>query len=347
MTTTHRPRVLICEDSRTYAAALQRVIEHGGALDVVAVSRSAEEAVTAIARHSPDVVTMDIELPGMSGLEAVELIMGKAPVPILVLSGRVGPDSQAAPSALAAGALDAVAKSSLDLLDPSGAGATAFRRRLELLSGTHVIRHPRGRSTRPVEGVNGASRAVRAIGVCSSMGGPHALLELLGSLPASFPLPILIAQHITTGFASGLAIWLDKSVALPVRIACDGDTARVGVWLAPDDAHLLLDAGCRLTLREGTPSDRNVPSGDVLLASLAAVLGRDAVSVVLTGMGRDGAEGTAAVRAAGGFTIAQDEATSAIYGMPRAAAERGVDRVLPLLDIGPELCNLTLRAAER
>ena len=98
-----------------------------------------------------------------------------------------------------------------------------------------------------------------------------------------------------------------------------------GVWLAPDDAHMLLDPGGKLALREGTPSDRNVPSGDVLLGSLAATLGRDAVAVVLTGMGRDGAEG-GAVRAAGGFTIAQDEATSVIYGMPRAAAERGVDR---------------------
>jgi two-component system, chemotaxis family, protein-glutamate methylesterase/glutaminase len=347
MTTTRRPRVLICEDSRTYAAALQRVIEHDGGFDVVGVSLSAEEAVAAVGRLSPDVVTMDLELPGMSGLEAVERIMGKAPVPILVLSGRVGPDSQVSAAALAAGALDAVSKCSLDLLHPAGAGATSFRRRLALLSGTRVILHPRGRSTRPVERVNGATRAARAIGVCSSMGGPHALLELLGSLPISFPLPILIAQHLTTGFANGLALWLDKSVELPVRIACAGETAARGVWLAPDDAHLLLDARGRLALRKGTPADRNVPSGDVLLESLAAALGRDAVSVVLTGMGRDGAEGTAAVHEAGGFTIAQDETTSAIYGMPRAAAERGVDRVLPLTEIGPELCNLTLRAVER
>ena len=142
------------------------------------------------------------------------------------------------------------------------------------------------------------------------MGGPHALLELLGSLPASFPLPILIAQHITIGFADGLAHWLDASVPLPVRIARAGDSVARGVWLAPDDAHMLLDPGGRLALRRGTPADHNVPSGDVLLRSLAATLGRDAVAVVLTGMGRDGAEGTAAVRAAGGFTIAQDEATS-------------------------------------
>jgi two-component system, chemotaxis family, protein-glutamate methylesterase/glutaminase len=347
MTTAVRPRVLICDDSRTYAAALRRVIEHGDAFDVVNVSCSAEDAVAAVGRLAPDLVTMDLELPGMSGLEAVERIMSESPVPILVLSGRVGADTQVSAAALAAGALDAVSKDSLDLLDPAGRAGTAFRRRLGLLSGTRVILHPRGRSRQPVQRVNGSGRPARAIGICSSMGGPHALLEVLGSLPASFPLPILIAQHITTGFASGLALWLDKNVALPVRIAPAGEAVTGGVWLAPDDAHLLLAAGCRLLLRPGSADDRHVPSGDVLLQSLAAVLGRDAVSVVLTGMGRDGAEGTAAVRAAGGFTIAQDGASSAIYGMPRAAAERGAERILPLDEIGAELCRLTLRAVER
>jgi two-component system chemotaxis response regulator CheB len=340
-----RPRVLICEDSRTYAAALQRVIEHDGQLDVVGIARSAEDAIAAVGRLAPDLVTMDIELPGMSGIEAVERIMGVAPVPILVLSGRVGSDLQAAAAALSAGALDALPKGSVDLLDPGGAGADAFRRRLTLMSGTRVIRHPRGGRQRPAARVDGSTRPARAIGVCSSMGGPQALLELLGSLPGSFPLPILIAQHITAGFGDGLARWLDASVPLSVQIGRAGETAQRGVWLAPDDAHMLLDATGRIALRQGKASDFNVPSGDVLLGSLAATLGRDAVAVVLTGMGRDGAEGTAAVRAAGGFTIAQDEATSVIYGMPRAAAERGVDKVLPLTQIGSELCSLTLRRA--
>lgn len=347
MTQAPRPRVLICEDSRTYASALQRMIEHDGQLDVVAVSRSAEDAIASVTRLAPDLVTMDIELPGMSGLEAVQRIMSVAPVPILVLSGHVGPGSEATAAALAAGALDALPKGSVDLLDPAGANATAFRRRLAMLSTTRVIRHPGGRHHAPAERVNGSARPARAIGICSSMGGPHALLELLSSLPGSFPLPILIAQHITTGFADGLARWLDTAVPLTVQIGRDGEIVERGVRLAPDDAHMLLEPSGRLALRQGTQSDHNVPSGDVLLGSLAAVLGRDAVAVVLTGMGRDGTEGTAAVRAAGGFTIAQDEATSAIYGMPRAAAERGVDRVLSLGDIGAELCHLTLRHAER
>jgi two-component system, chemotaxis family, protein-glutamate methylesterase/glutaminase len=345
MTEAQRLRVLICEDSRTYAAALQRVIEHDGRLDVVGVARSAEEAIAAVARLTPDLVTMDVELPGMSGIEAVERIMDVAPVPILVLSGRVGPHSQASAAALSAGALDAVPKGSVDLLDPGGPGAEAFRRRLTLMSGMRVIRHSRGGGRQPATRARASTRAARAIGVCSSMGGPQALLELLGSLPGSFPLPLLIAQHITTGFAEGLAQWLDASVPLPVRIGRAGENPAHGVWLAPDDAHMLLQRGGQLALREGTPADHYVPSGDVLLSSMAAALGRDAVAVVLTGMGRDGAEGVTAVRAAGGLTIAQDEATSVIYGMPRAAAERGVDRVLPLHEIGAELCDLTLRRA--
>ena len=176
---------------------------------------------------------MDIELPGMSGLEAVERIMSVAPVPILVLSGRVGPDSQASAAALAAGALDALPKGSVDLLDPGGAGADAFRRRLTLMSGTRVIRHPRGGRSAPVARVNGAARPARAIGICSSMGGPHALLELLGSLPRSFPLPILIAQHITIGFADGLAHWLDSSVPLPVQIGRAGEAVSAGSGSRP------------------------------------------------------------------------------------------------------------------
>ena len=341
MTKRARPRVLICEDSRTYAAALQRMIEHDLTLEVVSVSRSAEEAIAAVSRLSPDIVTMDIELPGMSGLEAVERIMSVAPVPILVLSGHVGPNSQSSAAALAAGALDAMPKQSIDLLNPGGREADAFRKRLKMMSGTRVIRHPRGRGKPAERKVELGSRPARAIGIASSMGGPHALRELLAELPGSFPLPILIAQHITTGFADGLARWLDTSVAVTVQLAKGGEAATAGVWLAPDDAHLQLTPDGTLSLRAPSSSDRNVPSGDVLLKSLAKSLGRDAVSVVLTGMGRDGAEGSAAVRAAGGLTIAQDEATSVIYGMPRAAAERGVDLVLPLTEIAAELCTLT------
>jgi two-component system, chemotaxis family, protein-glutamate methylesterase/glutaminase len=160
-------------------------------------------------------------------------------------------------------------------------------------------------------------------------------------LPDSFTLPILVVQHIAAGFTEGLIRWLDSTVALPVRAAEDGADATRGVWIAPDGAHLLLDSSHRLVLdRDTVHAGFHRPSGNVLLRSLAETAGSRAVAVVLTGMGRDGAHGVTAVRKAGGVTIAQDEATSAVYGMPKAAAESGAELVLPLEDIAPALAAL-------
>jgi two-component system chemotaxis response regulator CheB len=168
---------------------------------------------------------------------------------------------------------------------------------------------------------------------------------VLRSLPADFPVPVLALQHITSGFLDGLITWLDQAVPLPVRIARDGDRIAPGVWFAPDDAHLVLDQGRRLRFDRQTVAGWHRPSADVLFTSLAASVGRGAVAVVLTGMGNDGEDGVAALRAGHGFTIAQDERTSAIYGMPRAAAEQGVDLILPLEQIGPTLASIARTAA--
>jgi two-component system chemotaxis response regulator CheB len=288
---------------------------------------------------------MDIELPGMTGLDAVGRIMSTNPVPILVLSSLVGERSDAAAAALAAGALDALSKDDLDLRDPAGEAADAFRRRLVLLSGARVIRHPRVRMHSAEPEIRANGRPVRGIGICASIGGPQALATVLGSLPASFPIPVLVVQHIATGFCEGLARWLGTTVALPVRLAEHGVHAEPGIWLAPEKAHLRLEASGTLVLDRDTVDGPHRPSGDVLLGSLASSLRREAVSVVLTGMGRDGAAGSQAVREAGGLTIAQDESTSIVFGMPKEAAERGVDLVLPLDRIGPELHAIGMREA--
>ncbi len=336
-----KTRVLVCEDSRTYAAALTRVLGHDPDFDVVGVCGTGEEVIAALPRLRPDLVTMDIELPGISGLDAVAHIMSAHPVPILVLSAHVGPRSETAAAALAAGALDALAKDDIDLRNPGSPGAHAFRHRVKQLAGARVIRHPRAR-------LDGSKRAARhdvrrggVVGVCASTGGPQALSTLLHALPDSFALPILVVQHIAAGFTEGLIRWLESTVALPVRTAEDGADATRGVWIAPDGAHLLLDSSRRLVLdRDTVHAGFHRPSGNVLLRSLAETAGSRAVAVVLTGMGRDGADGVMAVRKAGGVTIAQDEATSAVYGMPKAAAESGAELVLPLEDIAPALAAL-------
>jgi two-component system, chemotaxis family, protein-glutamate methylesterase/glutaminase len=334
-------RVLICEDSKTYAAGLSRLLERDPEIDVVGVCETAEQAIARLPTLKPDLVTMDLELPGMSGAEAIEQIMGVLPVPILVLSGHVERRSQTALQALAAGALDALPKADLDLSDPDGAAAQALRQRIKLLSGVKVIRHPRARLSRRKAPASW-SRSASVIGICASTGGPQALAALLAALPATFPIPILIVQHISAGFIDGFVRWLDSEVPLPVQLAVPDRTPQPGVWIAPEDAHLILTKNGRIALDETTVNGHHRPSGDMLLRSLAAAAGQNAVAVVLTGMGRDGADGLADVRRAGGFTIAQDEATSAIFGMPRAAPESGSEFVLPLDEIAPRLQALRL-----
>jgi two-component system chemotaxis response regulator CheB len=332
-------RVVVCEDSATYRRALVRALEHGGTFEVVGAYETAEETLAALDGLSVDLVTMDLELPGMQGLEAVEEIMGTRPLPVAVVSSHVGERSDTAAAALAAGALDAVAKDGLDLLDPASVSAAALRRRLEVLSRASVVRHPRARLRTRSRGTR-QHRTVAAIGICASTGGPHALTAVLRGLPAGFRIPVLVVQHIGPGFIEGFAQWLERTIALPVRLGREGAALERGVTIAGEGAHLVLTPDRRLHLDRHGAAPLHRPSGDALLSSLAGVLGSQAAGVVLTGMGRDGADGVAAIAAAGGLTIAQDEASAAIFGMPRAAAESGAAQVLGLEDIGAELRDL-------
>jgi two-component system chemotaxis response regulator CheB len=328
-------RVLICEDSRTYAAALQRLLEHDGDITVAGVCGTGEQAIAALPRLDPSIVTMDLELPGMSGLEAIEQIMGSRPVPICTVSSK----RDYAGAALAAGALDAFDKSDLGVGEPDGPAAAAFRRRVKLLSRVRVIRHPRG----PLAARRLVARATRkasVIGVCASTGGPQLLVQLLDVLPADYPVPLLVVQHIAAGFTDGLARWLDKTVAVPVRVAEAGVPAERGVWIAPEGGHLKFDPSGDLVVDRRTNAGVHRPSGDVLFESIAAAAGPTGVAVVLSGMGVDGAAGAAAVKHAGGLAIAQDEASSVVYGMPRAAFEHGVDLVLSPTEIAERLLLL-------
>lgn len=332
-------RVLVCEDSGTYSAALQRMLEYGGDIKVAAVFGTAEEAIPALPRIAPDLVTMDVGLPGMGGIEAVGEIMSSWPLPILVVSRHVGAGTGLAAAALAAGALDVLGKDDLDLLDPAGLAGAAFRHRVKMLSRVPVIRHPRARlgfSGGPVP-----SRRASVIGVCASVGGPQVLARLLGALPADYPIPILVVQHIAAGFTDGLVGWLDQAVRVPVRVAVPGARTAPGVWFAPEGAHLTLAASGRLTLDRRTVAGHHCPSGDVLLNSIATAAGKAGVAVVLSGMGRDGAAGAAAVRHRGGLAIAQDEQSSAVFGMPKSAIDLGITVVLS--PEGIAACLLGLR----
>ena len=335
-------RVLICEDSQTYAAGLSRLLSRDPEIEVVGICPSAEDTISRLATMDPvpHLVTMDLELPGMSGGQAIEQIMSTTPVPILVLSGRAGGPSTIAAS-LGAGALEVLSKDALDLRDPDGAGAEAFRRRVKVLSNVRVVRHPRARlgSNGGAAGSGVTAHRASVIGICASAGGPQALVTVLGQLPAGYPIPILVVQHIASGFVEGFARWLDDQVPVGVRVA-EAGRVRPGVWVAPGGTHLRFSGG-RMQLDDEGDGGHHKPSGDALLNSIAAGAGPTGVAVVLTGMGRDGANGFEAVGRAGGLTIAQDQASSAVFGMPKAAGERGADLVLAPLAIGRRLAALS------
>jgi two-component system, chemotaxis family, protein-glutamate methylesterase/glutaminase len=352
-----RLSVLVCEDSQTYANALRRMLEHDRDIAVHAICATAEEAIAALPRMEPDLVIMDVELPGMNGLEAVEEIMSSRPLPVLVLSAHPAGSERAA-SALAAGALDALAKDDLDLSNPAGAVGTAFRQRIRTLSRTRVIRHPRARlgtspapdrpSARPGgprpagarPGETEPPRSAAVVGICASAGGPQMLTFLLSALPADYPVPILIVQHLSPGFTEGLARWLDRSAAIPVAVAEPGTQLSPGAWLAPEGAHLRLTVAGWLARDRRAASRHHRPSGDVLLSSIAMAAGRAGVAIVLSGMGSDGAAGAAAVQRSGGLAIAQDEQSSAVFGMPEAAMGLGVEVVLSPGGIASRLLSL-------
>jgi two-component system, chemotaxis family, protein-glutamate methylesterase/glutaminase len=332
-------QVLICEDSRVYAVALRRMLEYDGDVKAVSVCGTAEEAIAALPRLRPDLMTMDVELSGMNGLDAVGEIMSSQPLPILMLSSYVGFGSDKAVAALAAGALDAIPKDELDLDDPAGRAAAAFRHRVKVLSRARVIRHPRAKLA---TGSAAGSMARRAsvVGVCASTGGPQMLMFMLAGLPADYPIPVLVVQHMAAGFTEGLVRWLDRSVALPVAVAAAGIRPGPGAWIAPHGAHLMLTGAGRLVLDRDTVAGHHRPSADVLLDSIAATAGRTGVAVVLSGTDRDGAAGAAAVRRRGGLAIAQDERSSAVFGTPRAAIELGIDAVLSPSEIVGSLRRL-------
>jgi two-component system chemotaxis response regulator CheB len=322
-------RVLVADDSELFRELLSGVVAADRGFELAAVARDGDEAAGLARQHRPDVITMDLNMPEADGFAGIARIMAETPTPILVLTAN--PTEAAGFKALSLGALDIMEKphAEADLRD-YGRG---LRTRLRLLAGVKVIRHPRGlrenRATAP-----STAEPPELVVVGASLGGPRALATILRRLPASFPLPLVVVQHIADGFTEGLASWLDQETKLRVSEAVHGEPLRAGrVLLAPSGRHLLVGRG-HAQLSEAPPVDTFRPSVTPLFASAARHYGRRVCGVLLTGMGRDGADGLKAIKDQGGTTLVQDEASSAVFGMPRAAIELGAaDRVLPLDDI--------------
>jgi two-component system, chemotaxis family, protein-glutamate methylesterase/glutaminase len=334
-------RVLVCDESRVYGKSLARFLGAGAGIEVVGVCLTGKEALAALPRLAPDLITIDLDSGGSAGIRMIEQIMRSHPIPILVLSDGVRRGSEKAAEALAAGAVDALPKTQVRLDDPEGPAAVALRHRLRRLARSRADHATTISPPLPPGALlDVPTGGATVVAICASTGGPRALEAVFAGLSADFPLPVLVVQHMSMGFMDGLITWLDKRIALPIRVAAQGQIAGRGIWFPPDDAHLLLEGGMRLALDRETVVGPHRPSGDVLLGSVATSAGAGAVGVVLTGMGRDGAEGVAAIRRRGGYVIAQDQASSVVYGMPKAAAAAGASAILPVADIAPALRRL-------
>jgi two-component system chemotaxis response regulator CheB len=345
-------RVLVVEDSLTVRKRLVEALASDPEIQVVGEAEDGKRGIELCQSLRPDVMTLDMMMPELTGVAVTEHVMAYCPTPILIVSASVNRGELFKTyEALAAGALDILEKPLSH--ESSEAWERNFRSVVKLISKIKVITHPRAKlmqsGSGAVESVNPAGAPTgkmryEAVVMGASTGGPGAVLEILRALPASFPLPILLVIHIAEPFATALAEWLDGQSSVRVRYARHGEPVpgpgTPGVIMAPPGAHLIINRG-KLCLT-GDPERHSCrPSVDVLFESAARELGSRGIACLLTGMGKDGAQGMLAARQAGAFTIAQNEATAVVYGMPGEAVRLGgAARVLPLEQIAPILIEL-------
>jgi len=319
-------RVLIVDDSVTQREILKRLLEADSEFVVVGEARDGSQVVEMVRELKPDVVVMDIHMPGMDGIEATRQVMSECPVPIVIASSTLKKrDVDHGLKAIEAGAVSVIRK-------PEGAAllhlkeiAPELRHELLAAAQANVSRLTRRDSPAFSPQVQTAHHKseIHAIGVCASTGGPSVLSEIFANLPKPYPIPILLVQHISQGFVEGFGEWLAAQTGQTVGMATDGQQLAPGIWLAPARRHLVLSSPTRLSLPTRKSMDVHCPSGDSLFQSLAQHLGPKAAGVQLTGMGDDGAHGLLALKKAGGETFVQSEATSLIWGMPKVAKELG------------------------
>jgi len=339
-------RVLLIDDSPMVLHILQRLLSRLPEIQVVGTAANGREALDLLPALNPDVICTDLHMPVMDGLEFTRAVMDEYPRPILVVSVSVEPGSPNIFRLLEAGAVDIMPKPQDILNGDLDKLARELASKIRILAGVRVFRRrnngrdaPAAKPALKPAAIPHPQAPPRIVVIGASTGGPQALREILGHLPANFPLPVVCVQHIGSSFLVEMVMWLAEVCPLPVRKAAHGEMPQAGIiYFAPEDAHLELDNGGRFALSHAPPVDGHCPSVTVTMRAAARCFGAGAVGVLLTGMGRDGADGMASIAAAGGITIAQDEASSVVYGMPKQAVELGaVQHILPLEQIAPAL----------
>ena len=342
-------RVLIVEDSPVEQELLRHLLDADPQLEVVGVAGDGEQAIAEVARLQPDLVTMDIHMPRLNGFDTTRRIMEQHPVPIVIVSGSFSRrDLDKTFRAMEAGALALVRK-------PRGIGHPAHQQDVRELLDTvkamaevTVIRRwpPQRREVSPPQPLPAPPRKAEALSVIAigaSTGGPTTLRQILELLPSDLPVPLLVVQHMAKGFTTGLADWLAATTGLSVHLARNGETPLPGhVYLAPDNVHLQLGPDRRLRLCADPPENGLRPAVASLFRSVAASCGPHAMGILLTGMGRDGAAELGDIRRQGGVTVAQDEGSAIVFGMPGEAVRIGAaEFVLPPGRIAQLICRLT------
>jgi two-component system chemotaxis response regulator CheB len=346
-----RIKVLIVDDSAFMRMALSRMLAYDPGLSVVGSAANGTEALQKIVALDPDVVTLDVEMPGPDGLETLRRIMAQLPRPVIMVSSATFQQAEITFKALAAGAFDYVPKqlspNSLDihhigegLVAKIKAAAESWHSRDRLA----LLRKPPRSAVPPTREVSHSAPAVIALGVS---GGPRALQEMLPTLPADLPVPILIVQHMPAGFIAPFAKRLNSLCAVSVCEASHGEVIQPGVvYLAPAGLHMTVSPSSNsrtlISLSDKMENQVHIPSIDVMMLSVASAFHSQAMGIIMTGMGSDGAQGMKAIHREGGLTVGQDEPSCVVYGMPRVCAEMGIlDRVVPLSQIPYEILQAT------
>ncbi|MDF1553442.1 MAG: chemotaxis-specific protein-glutamate methyltransferase CheB [Deferrisomatales bacterium] len=337
-------RVLVVDDSRLVRTVVREILEADPEIQVVAEAENGLQAVEHCVSLGPDVVVMDIQMPVMDGLEAVERIMARRPTPVIILSATVSPgEVGSAFRAVRAGAFEALPK-------PEGVTCeeTYAKMAADLVARVRLyakVGQRRGWRDQVEDGAEVADLTAprtsdRVVALGASTGGPRAVQRLLSSLPAPFPCPVLLVQHISLGFTRGFAQWLQREVSLEVQVVERSARLRSGVVYLPLDGHHLEVRHDLVLLRDTAPVNACRPSVDVLFGSVAREYAARGVAVLLTGMGRDGAQGALQMKQAGAQVLVQDEASCIVYGMPKAAVEVGAaTRVVPLREMPSALLD--------
>ncbi len=348
-------RVLLVDDSAIALAVLQKMLSTSPDIQVVGTAINGKEALSLIPTLQPQVICADYHMPVMDGLELTKQVMERYPRPILVVSSTIsGADSYKAFPLLEAGAVDVFPKPT-GALSADGEAAQQLVSKIRILSGVVVFpRRPKPalealsalaasrRQTPVVSSTEPVTAASRVVAIVSSTGGPTVLQEILTALPGNYPLPVLCVQHISPGFLEGLMGWLNNLCEVEVRTAIHRETPEPGVvYFSGEDTHLEVDRRGKLAVTHDPPVDGHRPSATLLLNSVAQYYGSSAIGIILSGMGSDGAIGLHALSRSGGFTIAQDEASCVVFGMPKVAIELGAVRhVLTPAEIARKLVKI-------